>query len=437
MKNDEVVMTDTNDEIMKTETGRVELLSPAGDLEKMKMAILYGADAVYLSGRMFGLRAFSTNFDEDEIREGIAYAHAHHVRAYVTMNIMAHPEDFAGMKEYILYLQECGADALIVSDPGIFSLIRETAPEMEIHISTQASVTNAKSCLFWHNAGAKRIVLARELTLQEIREIRREIPESLELEVFIHGAMCVSYSGRCLLSNYFSGRDANRGKCAQPCRWNYSVVEENREDQPLKIMEDTRGTYLFNSKDLCMIEHIPELIEAGIHSFKIEGRIKGAFYAATSTKAYREAIDRYYADPEHYETDSSWLTDLEKTVHREFDTGFYFDKPMDRAQIYSSGTYMREATVVGVIKRYDPDTKRAQVEQRNKIFEGDRLEVVSPRGRHCEIIAEDIRDENGDLISSTPHPKMIFTLPMRVPVESGSFLRRMGDKDTNTSKEDK
>jgi len=407
----------------------VELLSPAGDLEKLKLAVLYGADAVYMSGKHFGLRAFSSNFDPDELKSGIDYAHQHGVKAYVTMNIMAHPEDFAGMEEYILLLASYGADAVIVSDPGVFSLVRETAPQMEIHISTQASVTNAKGCLFWHRAGAKRIVLARELTLAEIIKIRQEIPDSLELEVFVHGAMCVSYSGRCLLSSHFTGRDGNRGKCAQPCRWKYYVTEENREGQPLEIVQDERGTYLFNSRDMCMIEHIPELMRAGINSFKIEGRIKGAFYAATTTKAYREAIDRYELDPAQYTFDPEWLMDLEKTVHREFCTGFFFDKPMDQAQIFSGDTYLREATVVGIVQSYDQKTKRAVIEQRNKIFDGDRLEIVSPRGRHFVVIAQDMLDEDNQSIRSTPHPKMLFSMPMRIPVDPQSFIRRLGDKD--------
>lgn len=408
---------------------KVELLSPAGDLEKLKMAILYGADAVYMAGKQFGLRAFSTNFTEDELMQGVIYAHERNVKVYVTMNIMAHQEDFEGMEQYILYLSKCKVDAVIVSDPGVFSLVREVAPDMEIHISTQASVTNAKGCIFWHKAGAKRIVLARELTLNEIIDIRKEIPESLELEVFIHGAMCVSYSGRCLLSNHFTGRDGNRGKCAQPCRWKYYVTEENRKGEPLEIAQDDHGTYLFNSRDMCMIEYVPMLIEAGIHSFKIEGRIKGAFYAATATKAYREAIDLYYQDPQSYKMDPEWLSDLEKTVHREFGTGFFFDKPMNQAQIFSGDSYMKEAVVVGIIKKYDAKSKRAIIEQRNKIIEGDRLEIISPRGRHHEIIAGDIQDENGNPINSTPHAKMMFSLPMRVPVDAESFIRRLGDKD--------
>ena len=410
-------------------TQKVELLSPAGNFEKLKMAILYGADAIYMSGKHFGLRAFSENFKDDELRTGIAYAHRHNVKAYITMNIMAHPDDFEGMKEYISHIVSCNADALIVSDPGIFSLIRETAPDMDIHISTQASVTNAKGCIFWYNAGASRVVLARELTLAEIMDIRKEIPDSLELEVFVHGAMCVSYSGRCLLSAYFTGRDGNRGKCAQPCRWNYKLTEAKHQDQPLEMKQDEKGAYLFSSKDLCMIEHIPELINTGIHSFKIEGRIKGAFYAATVTKAYREAIDEYYRDPLNYKTDPALLADLEKTVHRKFDTGFFFGSPMDNAQINERESYIKEAAVVGVIKEYDPVTKRAVIEQRNKIFDGDLLEVVSPRGRHCNIVAHDLLNENDQPIESTPHAKMLYSMPMRVPVDPESFIRRLGARD--------
>jgi len=323
----------------------------------------------------------------------------------------------------------CKTEQLIVAEPGIISFRRETATDMDIHISTQASVTNAKACKFWHDAGAKRIVLARELTLSEITDIRKEIPESLEIEAFVHGAMCVSYSGRCLLSNYFTGRDGNRGKCAQPCRWNYQLTEMKHQDQPLEMRQDEKGTYLFSSKDLCMIGHIPELINAGIQSFKIEGRIKGAFYAATVTKAYREAIDEYYKDPLNYKTDPALLEDLEKTVHRKFDTGFFFGSPMEEAQIHEHESYIKEAAVVGVIREYDPVSKRVVIEQRNKIFDGDLLEVVSPRGRHCNIIAHDMTDENDQPIDSTPHPKMIYKMPVRVPLDPESFIRRLGARD--------
>jgi len=402
---------------------KVELLSPAGDFEKLKMAVQYGADAVYLSGKQFGLRAFSGNFNSDEIIKAVQYAHENNVKAYVTMNIFAHPGDFDGMSEYIRQIYDAGVDAVIVSDPGIFSLIRETAPNLNIHISTQSSVTNAKTCLFWYKAGAKRIVLARELTLKEIIEIRKEIPKELEIETFIHGAMCMTYSGRCLLSNYFSGRDANKGECVQPCRWKYHIVEESRADKPLVLTQDDKGSYIFNSRDMCMIEHIPELIEAGINSFKIEGRMKGLFYAATVTKAYREAIENYYSSPKDYKTDPTLLQDLKKTVHREFDTGFFFDRPMDRAKIFYDDSYIKEAKVVGIILSYDEKTRRATIQQRNKIFEGDRLEIVSPKGRHAVIIADGLLDEEGNAIDSTPHAKMVYTMNVRIPVTENSFIR--------------
>jgi putative protease len=406
---------------------KVELLSPAGDFEKLKMAILYGADAVYLSGKQFGLRAFSANFERDELSDAVRFAHENNVRVYLTMNVFAHPSDFNGMEEYIRHVSSCNVDAVIVSDPGVFMLVRQVAPDMEIHISTQSSVTNAATCLFWYNAGAKRIVLARELTMKEIVEIRKTIPKELELEVFIHGAMCMTYSGRCLLSKYFAGRDANQGECAQPCRWKYYVTEESRPDRPLAIGQDDNGSYMFNSRDLCMIEHIPELIEAGIDSFKIEGRMKGLFYVATATKAYREALDCYYDAPQNYETDPSWLEDLQKTVHREFETGFFFDKPMDKAQIFYDDSYIKEAKVAGIILDYDSVTKRATIQQRNKIFEGDRLEIVSPKGRHVIVIAQGLTDEDNNKIESTPHAKMIYHMSLRVPVTPNSFIRLISE----------
>ena len=358
---------------------RVEILSPAGDPEKLVTAIAYGAEAVYLAGKTLGLRAGSGNFDHEEMRSAIKYAHERNVRCYVTMNIFAHEADIEKIDSEIEFCHDAGVDALIVSDPGIFSRIRELFPDFEIHISTQASVTNARSCLFWYRQGAKRIVLARELTLREIAAIRKEIPDDLELECFIHGAMCMSYSGRCLLSNYFTGRNANHGECAQPCRWKYSVMEEKRSDQILPVEEDDRGSYIFNSKDICMIDYIPELIDAGINSFKIEGRIKGSFYAASTTKAYREAVDAYLRDPASYQIDPYWRETLDRTVHRVFGTGFYFDHPSENAQIFSENTYLRPAFVAGIVTGYDHEKRMAIVSQRNKISEGDLLNVLHPR----------------------------------------------------------
>ena len=407
---------------------RVELLSPAGDMEKLKAAVMYGADAVYLSGTKYGLRAFSGNFGSKELRQGIDHAHSSGVRAYVTVNISGHPDDFDGLAGYITELEGYGADALIVSDPGILAVIREVSPAMEIHMSTQSNITNAQACEFWHRSGAKRMVLARELTLDEIRKIRRQISEEIELEVFVHGAMCVSYSGRCLLSALYTGRDANRGECAQPCRWNYRITEKKHEDTPLDLYEDSKGSYLMNSKDLCMIEHIPELIGAGITSFKIEGRMRGVFYAATVTKAYREAIDRYYADPKGYVFDPALAEDLSKTVHREFDTGFYFTRPGIDAKISYDDTYIRGAKVVGIVTGYDAASGRAVIEQRNKICEGDILEIVSPKGRHFTIRAKELKDPDGNRIDSTPHPGMFYSMAFRIPVVPGSFVRLVGEE---------
>lgn len=406
----------------------IELLAPAGNIEKLKSAILYGADAVYLAGKDYGLRAFSGNFSKKEINEAVIYSHSKDVKVYVTINIFGHPDDFLGLEEYISFLYKCGVDAVIVSDPGIFSVVRKIAPNLEIHISTQASVTNALAAQFWHKAGAKRIVLARELTLDEIINIRKEISEEIELEAFVHGAMCMAYSGRCLLSNYFTGRDANKGECAQPCRWKYTLQEEKRPQMPIEAFQDEKGTYFMNSKDLCMVEHIPELIKSGISSFKIEGRMRGVFYVSTVTKAYREAIDSYYLDPEGYIFDPEIMESLTKTVHREFDTGFYFTRPGMDAKISYDETYIKEAKVAGIILEYDSTNKRAIIEQRNKIFEGDKLEVVSPRGKHFEIRAKDLKDCKGNSINSTPHPKMKYSISMRIPAVNGSFIRILEDE---------
>ena len=408
---------------------RVEILSPAGDMEKLKVAIAFGADAVYLSGKSFGLRAGSGNFTHDQMKEAVEYSHARGVLCYVTMNILAHAQDIAVLDGEIQFCHETGVDALIVSDAGIFRRIRTLFPDFEIHISTQASITNADGCLFWYEQGARRIVLARELTLAEIADIRRQIPADLKLECFVHGAMCMSYSGRCLLSNYFTGRNANHGECAQPCRWKYSVTEEKRPDQPLIAEEDIRGTYLFNSRDICMIDHVPELVLAGIDSFKIEGRIKGSFYAATTTKAYREALDAYLESPDAYIPDPLWKLSLERTVHRVFGTGFYFDAPADNAQIFLDDTYLRSAFVAGMVVGYDKEKKLAVISQRNKISEGDILHVLMPDG-HCEPIpVQGLLNENGEPIQSTPHAQMLYYLPVKEELPAYSFLSRDGDKD--------
>ena len=409
--------------------GPIELLAPAGNPEKLRLAIQYGADAVYLAGLDFGLRAYGGNFTPDELAAAIIYAREHQVKTYLALNILAHPGDLAGLRQFVRDLPDPGPDAAIVSDPGVFAILREERPEIRLHISTQASVTNDRTCCFWHDQGASRIVLARELTLAEIRRIRENIPPELELEGFVHGAMCMAYSGRCLLANFLSGRDSNRGQCSQPCRWRYHLVDENQPDRPLTVTADDRGSYFFSSRDLCLIEHIPELIAAGLNSLKIEGRGKSAFYAATTVKAYREALDRYAADPAGYAADPVWLDDLRKTVHREFDTGFYFTEPQRDPKIFLSDTSQREAAVVGIIKAWLPESGLALVEQRNKIQEGETVELVRPRGRHVDIRIAGLLDLERKPIASTPHPLMLYYLPLPEAAAPGSFLRRLGDKD--------
>jgi len=406
-----------------------ELLSPAGDMEKMKIALAYGADAVYLSGKSFGLRAGSGNFTPEELRTAVSYVHERKKRCYITVNIFAHPSDFSELDEELLFYQEIGADALIVSDAGIFRKCRTLIPDMEIHISTQASVTNAEGCMFWYEQGAKRVVLARELTLAEIKEIRKAVPLDMSLECFIHGAMCMAYSGRCLLSNFFTGRASNHGACAQPCRWKYEIREEKRPDEPLISEEDERGTYLFNSRDMSMIEYIPQLMEAGIDSFKIEGRIKGAFYAATTAWSYKNAMNRYLENPEKYEMEPIWKEQLERTVHRHFGTGFYFDKPAENAQIFEETTYIRPAYVVGMVTGYDKEKGLLQISQRNKFYKGDTLGVLQPDGRFERIEAKEIYDACFNPAPATPKAKEIYYVPSKKAFPEYSFISVDGDKD--------
>ena len=428
-------------ELIAPDSGRnsrssVEVLSPAGDLSKLKTAVNYGADAVYLSGTSYGLRVSSGNFTKEEMIEGISYAHSHGVKCYVTMNVMPTEEDLAGLDDAISFVgNESEADAVLVSDPGIFAKVRTLCPDLDIHISTQASVTNSAACRFWADQGAKRIVLAREVSLAQIKAIRKVIPEELELEAFVHGAMCVSYSGRCLLSNYFTGRRSNGGACAQPCRWAYSVVEEKRPDMPLPVEQDDRGTYIFGSRDLCMIEHIPELIEAGVNSLKIEGRIKGEYYAAATTKVYREAVDAYFADPEGYKTDPRHLVILDKVVHRDYDTGFFFDNPMDDAKIDYQKTYNKPAFVVGEVDSFDPVTGLTRVIQKNKLYKGDELNVLMPEGYMAPVRVSELYDSSLKAIDNAPHPGMTFFMKAAdasgktVELPPMAFLSRDGDKD--------
>ena len=400
-----------------------ELLIPASSLEVLKTAVLFGADAVYIGGEAFGLRAKAKNFSMEDMREGIEFAHAHDVKVYVTANILAHNEDLPGVYEYFKELKEIGPDALIIADPAIFEIAKEVCQKIERHISTQANNTNYGTYLFWHRLGAKRVVSARELSLKEIKEIRAHIPEDMEIETFIHGAMCISYSGRCLLSNYFTGRDANHGACTHPCRWKYAVVEETRPGEYMPVYENERGTYIFNSKDLCMIEHIPEIIDAGIDSLKIEGRMKTALYVATVARTYRKAIDDYLKDPKLYEQNMSWyLEQISNCTYRQFTTGFFFGKPDETTQIYNSNTYVKEYTYLGIIAEKKDGTYR--IEQRNKFSVGEKIEIMKPDGRNVEVLVESIMDEQGNAQESAPHPKQILYVRLTEEAEAGDILRR-------------
>ena len=406
------------------EAGRVELLAPAGNLEKLKMAIIYGADAVYLAGEEFGLRVNAGNFSPEELREGIEFAHARGKRVYMTMNIIPHNEDFENMPAYIRQARDAGVDAIIFSDPGVLDLIKQEAPDMELHLSTQANNTNWRSAAFWHRQGVQRIILARELSSNEIKEIRENVPEDLELEMFVHGAMCISYSGRCLLSNYMANRDSNRGTCAHPCRWKYHLVEEKRPGEYMPIFEDERGTYIFNSKDLCLIEYLPQIIESGVTSLKIEGRMKSSYYVATVVKAYRQALDAYYADPVNYEFDSTWMDEMSKASHREYTTGFFKGKPSGKEQNYKTSSYIREYDFVGLVREYDKASGIATIEQRNRFVIGDELELVSPHGTFTVQKVASMKNDEGESIEAAPHPQMTVYMPMDIPVAPFTMLRR-------------
>ena len=392
---------------------RPELLIPASSLEVLKIAVIYGADAVYIGGEAFGLRAKAKNFSMEEIRE-----------VYITANILAHNGDLDGVREYFAELREIKPDALIISDPGVYMIAKEVCPEIERHISTQANNTNYGTYRFWYEQGAKRVVSARELSLAEIREIRANIPDDLEIETFIHGAMCISYSGRCLLSNYFTGRDANQGACTHPCRWKYAVVEEKRPGEYLPVYENERGTYIFNSKDLCMIEHIPELMESGIDSFKIEGRMKTALYVATVARTYRRAIDDYKQSPELYREHMAWYQEqISNCTYRQFTTGFFFGKPSDEAQIYDNNTYVKEYTYLGIVgERNEKGLYR--IEQRNKFSVGESIEVMKPDGANITVTVQRIVDEEGNDMESAPHPKQVLYIDLGQPLAMYDILRR-------------
>ena len=407
---------------------RPELLIPASSLEVLKIAVIYGADAVYIGGEAFGLRAKAKNFSMEEMREGIRFAHDHEVKVYVTANILAHNDDLEGVREYFKELdsfaKEEKPDALIIADPGVFMIAKEVCLDIERHVSTQANNTNYETYRFWYGLGAKRVVSARELSLNEIKELRANIPDDLEIETFIHGAMCISYSGRCLLSNYFTGRDANQGACTHPCRWKYSIVEETRPNEYMPVYENERGTYIFNSKDLCMIEHIPELMESGIDSFKIEGRMKTALYVATVARTYRKAIDDYKVSPELYKKNLPWYLDqISNCTYRQFTTGFFFGKPSDEAQIYDNNTYLKEYTYLGIVGEQNEEGLY-RIELRNKFSVGEEIEIMKPDGENLTVTVKRIVDEDGADMESAPHPKQVLYIDLGHPLEKYDILRR-------------
>lgn len=408
--------------------GSPELLIPAGSLEVLKVAVIFGADAVYIGGEVFGLRAKAKNFTLEDMREGVIFAHAHNVKVYVTANILAHNDDLQEAYKYFEELKDVKPDALIISDPAVFTIAREVLPDMEIHISTQANNTNYGTFNFWYKLGAKRVVTARELSLEEIKEIRNNIPEDMEIETFIHGAMCISYSGRCLLSSFMAGRDANQGACTHPCRWKYSVVEESRPGEYMPVYENDRGTYIFNSKDLCMIEHIPELMEAGIDSFKVEGRMKTALYVATVARTYRMAIDDYMEDIDLYKSRLDYYkSEIAKCTYRQYTTGFFFGKPDENTQIYDSNTYIREYIYLGIIgnKITDRgDTIFYETEQRNKFYSGEVIELMKPDGRNVEVTVKAIYNENGESMDSAPHPKQKLYISLSKEADINDILRK-------------
>lgn len=402
---------------------RAELLVPAGSLDVLKVAVDYGADAVYIGGQAYGLRAKADNFSVEEMKEGARYAHEHNAKVYVTANIYAHNYDIEGIKRYFCELKDTGVDAVLVSDPGIFTLAREIMPDMELHISTQANNTNYLTYNFWYKLGAKRVVTARELSLEEIKGIRDNIPPDMEIESFMHGAMCISYSGRCLLSNYFTGRDANKGACTHPCRWKYHIVEETRPGEYLPVDEDERGTYIFNSKDLCMIEYIPEMIAAGINSFKIEGRMKTALYVATVARTYRKALDDYYESEEKYRANIDYYkAEIAKCTYRQFTTGFYFGKPTSEMQIYDNNTYLKNYTYIGTVR--DVKDGYLYFEQKNKFSVGEELEVMGFDGSNIICRALQIFDEDGNSMDSAPHPKQKLKVRVDADILPGMIIRR-------------
>lgn len=401
-----------------------ELLAPGGSLEKLKTAIDYGADAVYIGGDAFSLRVAAENFSVEDMKEGLKYAHERGKKVYLTANIIAHNRDIDKFKAFVEEIRPLGFDAVLIADLGLFGLMRELAPELPIHVSTQANNTNYMTANMWHKLGAERVVLGREMSFAEIAEIQKNIPNDLELEAFVHGAMCISYSGRCLLSNYMTGRNSNLGACAHPCRWNYSLVEEKRPGEYFDVFENERGSFIFNSKDLCTIEHIPELVNSGISSLKIEGRVKTAFYVATVVGAYRREIDRYCNDPENYEFNPGELEELCKVSHRPYTTGFYFGRPQSDGQVYETSSYIRDYELVGIVKSWDKESGRITVTQRNRFFAGDEIEIIQPNKPYITIKAENMQDDEGNAIEVAPHAEQIVTMDCTEAVEVGAMLRK-------------
>lgn len=403
---------------------KVELLAPAGDLEKLIFAIDYGADAVYVGGEFLGLRTSTKNFSLEDLREGLSYAHARDKKVYLALNAIPHNDDIDLLKQYLKDLNGIGIDAFIVSDPGVLSVVKEMMPQAEIHLSTQANNTNYMSANFWHKQGVSRIILARELSIDEIVVMAKNIEEGLELEAFIHGAMCMSYSGRCLLSNYMTGRDANRGACAQPCRWKYKIIEEKRPEEVYDVEQDERGTYLFNSKDLCGMPMIKDLIESGLSSLKIEGRSKSIYYVSEVVRVYREAIDSYYRDAKDFEVDEEWIEELKSVSHREYCSGFLLGKPDSDSHLYGTSAYVRNYDFLGVVESYDKESCTARVQQRNKISVGDEVEIIGPKYFSYSMKIESMTDENGASIDAAPHPKQYVNIPVNVELGKNYIIRK-------------
>ena len=403
---------------------KIELLAPAGDLERLKTAFIYGADAVYIGGEIFGMRSAAKNFTIEEMAEGVEFAHARGKQVFVTLNIIPRNEEFEQLEMYLHELDRIGVDAVIVSDPGVFSVVKSTLPNMEIHISTQASTTNAEAATFWYNQGAKRVVMARELSFAEIKELRETSPEDMDIEAFIHGAMCKSYSGKWVISNYTTGTDANRGSCAQSCRWKYTLVEELENGEYEKVVDGVDAEFFFNTKDMCMIQYVPQIIESGINSFKIEGRMKTAYYVATTVRAYRMAIDEYVKDPENWKFNPMWLEELKKGSHRHYSTGFYLGKTTTKDQNYESASYVRNYDFVGVVRALEEESGLVVVEQRNRMFVGDKVEIIGPYKETMYATILEMYNENGEPIESAPHAKQIVKMKLDVPVEEHYMLRK-------------